>query len=82
MQPRLIDRQRVGIPFGDPIFVDIDDVDINVRTLLGNHCHRRTANVSGADTTDVFDLWVTIMFNLRHLPNKETEQPHCGGISK
>ncbi|MEZ6107335.1 MAG: hypothetical protein R3B96_14750 [Pirellulaceae bacterium] len=55
IETRLIDRQAIGIPGLDAMFVDVDDMNIDVRTLLGDHRFGRTTNVAGSNTADIFD---------------------------
>ena len=50
-----VDRQHIGVPCGDPRFVEVRDGDLDVRALGGNHRHGGAADIAGAETTDRFD---------------------------
>ena len=53
-QARLVDRQPVAVPGGDAVGIDVDDGDQAVRTLGRDHGHGGAANITGANTEDIF----------------------------
>mmetsp|Transcript_6098 Transcript_6098/g.12086 ORF Transcript_6098/g.12086 Transcript_6098/m.12086 type:complete len:431 (+) Transcript_6098:517-1809(+) len=53
VEPRLVDRQCVGVPSRDLLWVDVDDVHLHVRTLESNCSHGWTPNISGTNATDL-----------------------------
>ncbi len=56
VEPRLVDRQLVGIPSIDSRLIQINDVNFNLRTLLGDHRHCGTTDVTGTDAADFHRL--------------------------
>ena len=53
VQARLIDGQRVGIPFCDALGVHIDDAHLDVGGFQGDDVHRRTADKTSSNATDL-----------------------------
>lgn len=54
VETRLIDRQSVAIPCGNPDRVDVYNGDLVARTLHGDHRHGRPTDVASPNTDDLF----------------------------
>ena len=53
IQPRLIDRQTVRVPRRNPLRVDVHHQHLPVRVHLGDHRHRRPANIPRPNARNV-----------------------------
>jgi len=53
VESRFVDRQLVRVPRGNSRGIDINDLDMNVRTFRGDHRHGGAADVTGTDAGDI-----------------------------
>ena len=53
-----INRKIGRIPGLDPLLAQVDDVDLNVRTLVGDDAAAGTADIACANAANVVDLLV------------------------
>ena len=53
-----IHGERVGVPGGDALGIEVHDVHADVRAFGGDHRHGGSADVAGADATDAHSIEV------------------------
>ncbi len=53
IEPRFVDGQGAGFPFGNALGVGVHDGDFVFRALVGDHGHRRPADIPGPDTENI-----------------------------
>src|SRR3970040_2558660 len=54
VEPRLVDRQCVAIPGGNPGGVDVYNGDLVTRTLRGDHRHSWPTDIASPHAEDLF----------------------------
>ena len=55
VQTGLVDGKRLAVPLLHSLFVQIDDIDLDIGALEGNNRHGGSADIASADAANVLD---------------------------